>query len=453
LMSDFRKALDRLRDADVSRGAGTESPDTTIARQLKWLREPSRAAPGPHLRWVPDEGLPSGTVVDTELGSFLSVSCAYPMDHAHGRVRLDRVSSRELSVLLDLAGCEYRVSDPERIVFLDTETTGVHGGVGICPFMIGLGFFDGDGFEVVQYFIRDFDEEPSMLLALGDLLQRFELIVTYNGRAFDLPLVENRCVISRLERPFEHMKHLDLLFMARRLWRAGHGSCKLTALEERLLRFARGPDIPGFRIPQAYFNYVQYGNAGELRAIFSHNVFDILSLCALTIFAADHVTTEPAPLDEPLDAYSLGRLFDRSRDPEKSIHCYELALRSPLPPGYRKRALERLSILYRREGDYGRSLERCLEIIAGSDFSLVAYEGASICHERHGGDLGKAFRILEEGIERIRGSSGMERRQARLETRRDRLSRRIERSRTGPSSLARSSPRCPRSETTLPPEA
>src|SRR5262249_26784793 len=148
----------------------------------------------------------------------------------------------------------------------------------------------------------------SMLHALGELLRQFRLIVTYNGAAFDIPLLETRFTLARLDNPFPTMSHFDLLATARRLWRNGHGSCRLVALERELLTFLRGPDVPGAMIPRAYFDYLRQGASGLLKGVFTHNVHDVVSLAALTIFACDRVTAEPAALDEPLDLFSMARV-------------------------------------------------------------------------------------------------------------------------------------------------
>ena len=417
-MAGFGKALKRLNQA-------TPSPGPRFSEQLKFLRDPESYASRPD--FSPMGSLPDGRVESTANGSHYVITESFPDDHFHGKVRLNRMSLEDLSPLLKLADCSHPDLDRERIVFLDTETTGVQGGAGMCPFLIGVGFFEGDVFRVVQYFIRDFDEEPSMLLALGELLARFDLIVTYNGRTFDLPLVENRCVLSRLERPFGHLAHFDLLFMARRLWRAGHGSCRLTALEEKLIGFQRGPDIHGSMIPQVYFDYVHSSDARRLRSVFSHNVYDILSLAGLAIHAADQVVSEPATLDDALDLYSLGRIFDRAGNRPKGVHCYELALASRLPSAVRRRILERLSVLERVSGEHIRSLERCQELIAGSEFSIVGYEGAAIFHEHRSRDLETAARLLDEALERIDGVVEMDARRLRLQVRRERLQAKLSR--------------------------
>jgi hypothetical protein len=344
--------------------------------------------------------LPSGDVESNPLGSHYVVRGLYSHDYFHGKVRLSRFSTADLECLMSLMKEKGNVPPRDRIVFLDTETTGMQGGAGMCPFLVGLGSFIGDEFHMLQYFIRDFDEEPSMLYALGELLSRYELVVTYNGAAFDLPLLETRFTLARLDSPFQNMSHLDLLFTARRLWRNGHGSCRLIALEREMLSFFRGPDVPGSMIPRVYFDYLQQRPSSTLNAVFTHNVNDVVSLAALSLHACDRVTLEPAPLDEPLDLYSLARILENSREWRRAIQLYDMALAGGLAEPVRKKALEELSVVYRRAGDHERAREICVQLMAYPDFSMTGYEGAAIYHERVRGDLDSAIRVVEEGIAR-----------------------------------------------------
>ena len=313
--------------------------------------------------------LPPGEIQSTSLGSHYLIRASYPHDHFHGKVHLNRLSSVDFESLVNLMGEKVAVPHRNRIVFLDTETTGVHGGTGMCPFLVGLGYFEDDDFQMVQFFIRDFDEEPSMLLALGELLSRFELVVTYNGAAFDIPLLETRFMLARLENPFAAMPHFDLLFTARRLWRNGHGSCRLAALERELVAFMRGPDIPGAMIPRAYFDYLQRRPNVTLRSVFTHNVDDVLSLAALTVHACDRVNFEPALLDEPLDLYSLGRVFENSGNWQRSIRLYEMALAGGVDEPARQKIFERLGALYRRTGEYEAALAMLEQALPGAGTS------------------------------------------------------------------------------------
>ncbi|HEY2379916.1 MAG TPA: ribonuclease H-like domain-containing protein [Terriglobia bacterium] len=314
----------------------------------------------------PRSVLPPGEIQSTAFGSHYFIRAVYPHDHFHGKVALNRLSSADLQSLITLMREEAGVPHRNRILFLDTETTGVQGGTGICPFLVGLGYFAGDDFHMIQFFIRDFDEEPSMLSALAELLKSFDLVVTYNGTTFDIPLLETRFTLARLDNPFAAMSHFDLLFTARRLWRNGHGSCRLVALERELLSFMRGPDIPGAMIPRAYFEYLQRRTNATFRSIFTHNVDDVLSLAALTVHACDRVVFEPAPLDDPLDLYSLARILDKSADSPRSIRLYEMALAGGVEGPAQQKILERLAVLYRRNGEYVAALAMLERALPGA---------------------------------------------------------------------------------------
>jgi len=367
------------------------------------------------------EPLPSGQIESTPFGSHYVVQTMYPHDYVHGKVRLSRFSGADLESLISLMREKAAVPPRERIVFLDTETTGLQGGSGMCPFLVGIGYFAGDEFHLLQYFIRDFAEEHSMLYTLGELLGRFDLVVTYNGAAFDVPLLETRFTLARLHSPFRGMSHLDLLFTTRRLWRNGHGSCRLAALEREMISFRRGADIPGSMIPRVYFDYIQRRPNVALTSVFTHNVYDVVSLAALTIHACDRVTLEPAPLDDPLDLYSLGRILEYSREWRRSIQLYEMALASGLAEPVRKRTLENLSIVCRRAGDHERSLEICAQLMAYPEFSMTGYEGAAIYYEHGRGDLENAQRVLKEAL----GRAESQRARTVLKARWDRLQQKV----------------------------
>jgi uncharacterized protein YprB with RNaseH-like and TPR domain len=403
-MADFGKALKQLRRSQAApeTAAAEFSSRFSLRRQLEFLKARYRIHAGAPAGAA---HVPSGCIESTPFGAHYVVRTGYPADHFHGRIRLSRFSTEDFQKLTLLMREETAPATRNRVVFLDTETTGMQGGVGICPFLVGAGFFVDDEFQVVQYFIRDFDEEPSMLHALGDLLSRFEVIVTYNGAAFDIPLLENRFTLARFAEPFQNMAHFDLLFTARRLWRNGHGSCRLTALESEIVSFARGADVPGAAIPRIYFDFLNGRSNSALRGVFVHNVNDIVSLAALTIAASDRVTSEPAPLDEPLDLYSLARILESSSEWRRSISVYEMAIAGGLPEHMHLKALENLAVLLRRNGDHGRSLEICLNLMRKPGFSMAGYEGAATHYERIERNWEAARSVVREALDRLAPSS------------------------------------------------
>ena len=420
-MPDFAKALRQLRPAAHPQRElfQTGNPATSLSAQLQFLkaRVNRQAMPGIST----SEQLPEGREEATSAGRHYVVQSVYEGQYFHGKVRLGRFSCSDLERLVSIMRAKPGVPDRSEILFLDTETTGMQGGTGMCPFMVGLGYFVEDEFHMLQFFVRDFDEEPSMLHALGRMVERFRLIVTYNGAAFDIPLLETRFTLARLDNPFAGMAHFDLLASARRLWRNGHGSCRLVALEREIVSFLRGPDVPGAMIPRAYFDFLQQGRSSVLKAVFRHNVYDVLSLAALTIAACDRVVMDPAALDDAADLYSLARILENTPEWKRSIPLYETALAGGLPESIRLKAQENLAMACRRSGRHDRALAICCELISRSPFSLVAYEVAAVHYERVAGEPAKALEIVEQALARLENVPETARWQKLLQARRERL--------------------------------
>jgi uncharacterized protein YprB with RNaseH-like and TPR domain len=419
-MPDFSKALRQLRPKEPPQRQlfHSESPVSSLTRQLAYLKlhTPSRGE-----AFAPIEGAEEVT----SQGRHLVLSTMYDADRYHGNVRLGRFSCDDLQRFMSLMKQKHSVASRESIVFLDTETTGIQGGTGMVPFLVGLGYFEGEDFRMVQYFMRDFDEEPSMLVAIGDLLRRFKLVVTYNGSSFDLPLLETRFTLARLSNPFTGIAHLDLLPGARRLWRQGHGSCRLAALESRIVSFLRGPDIPGGMIPRAYFDYLLGRGAAVMRAVLKHNVDDVVSLAALTICACDRTSREPAALDNPLDVYSLARVMENTSEWRNAIDLYEMSIRGGLPETILFKAQESLVILSRRSGNHARVLALCQELMRHSMFSMVGHEGAAIHYERIAGDAVRALEVVEQGLAHLGDVPETNRWRVSLCARRERLKQKM----------------------------
>jgi uncharacterized protein YprB with RNaseH-like and TPR domain len=419
-MPDFSKALRQLRPKESPQRQlfHSESSVSSLGRQLAYLKMHSP-------RRVEDVMPLQGEEEITTLGRHFLIRNTYDSAHYHGNVRLGRFSCADLQRFMCVMKSRGNTASRDTLVFLDTETTGIQGGTGMVPFVVGLGYFEGDDFHMVQYFMRDFDEEPSMLLAIEELLQRFKLVVTYNGSSFDVPLLETRFTLARLNSPFQDMTHLDLLPGARRLWRQGHGSCRLAALESRIVSFLRGHDIPGGMIPQAYFEFLQGRGSSVMNAVLKHNVHDVLSLAALTICACDRVVREPAALDSPLDLYSLARVMENTPEWRRAIDLYEMALRGGLPEAVLLKARESLAVLSRRAGNYSRALGLCEELMNGSAFSMVGHEGAAVLYERVGGDIARALEVVERALSRLGDEDRGRRWRASMSARRERLRQKV----------------------------
>lgn len=261
------------------------------------------------------ERVVSGEVVTNDSGRFFLATRRFPVTHPHGNTTL--LSARQTSgntVAVISNDERLRSFNVDRAVFLDTETTGLAGGTGTYAFLVGVGHFDAGSFVLRQYFMRDYDEEEAMLLPLAELFQDAEAVVTYNGKAFDIPLLQTRFITARVRIDLEDLPHLDLLHVARRLWRARLRDCSLANVEREALEVTRHGDIPSYLIPQVYFDYLRTRDARRLGAVFYHNQQDVLSLAGVVSRAAQLANAPPDLIEAPaLDLLSLARLHFRQR--------------------------------------------------------------------------------------------------------------------------------------------
>jgi uncharacterized protein YprB with RNaseH-like and TPR domain len=223
--------------------------------------------------------------MDTEWGPFLLRRCVYPLPYRHGKHELSRLLS-SASYLHPIAVRQNQTSepvDPLRLLFLDTETTGLGVGTGNVPFMIGFGYYREQAFVVEQTLIRHPGEEKAMLSYLLSHLKDKSHLVTYNGRTFDWPVLVNRFILNGWRRTTQEPGHLDFLHPSRALWRNTLPSCRLSMVEEARLGIAREHDVPGSLAPALYFQYLSDGDAGSLIGVYQHNEKDVLSLASLAV--------------------------------------------------------------------------------------------------------------------------------------------------------------------------
>src|SRR5262249_23063626 len=243
----------------------------------------------------------------------------------HGDVPLSRIACLDPATIPILTGePELEGFDLNEAVFLDTETTGLAGGAGTAAFLIGVGYVPGSRFVVRQYFMRDYHEEGALLEALDQELRRFKRIVTFNGKMFDVPLLDARFRLNRGRFPLTDAPHLDLLHPARRLWKLRLDSCRLQSLEVELLGLRRVGDISGDQIPTIYFDWVRRQDARALARVFEQNRQDILSLAALAVLACRWVDEGQA--EDPRDIFSLARVLERAHLFERCQQEYRRTL-------------------------------------------------------------------------------------------------------------------------------
>jgi len=330
---DLKERLDRLTSIAKStpthpsplEGEGEGGGD--LRQRLDRLLEPKKIYRKKVI--LPIEELVNGEVISTPDGESFQVKEYFPSHFRYGEMALAEVLDIP-TYPAHLISKDERLKelDLRKALFLDTETTGLAGGTGTFAFMIGLGFFEGDGFLVHQFFMRDYSEERASLSLLKGLLESFQFLITFNGRLYDIPLLETRFILSRLPSKIKEMPNFDLLYPSRRIWKGAYDNCRLITLESQLLGMERGDDVPSEWIPYLYFDYLQTGDASKIYRVFYHNQMDILSMVALA--GRIHLTYHDPQAAQPrkgIEHFALGRLFWEHRYPEKAISCFEIALK------------------------------------------------------------------------------------------------------------------------------
>ena len=298
----------------------------------------------------------SGEFVPTRRGEAFIHEEIYADDYRHGWAPL--AVDVPLHMLATWAkDTRVREMPLEKFAFLDTETSGLSGGTGTYAFLVGAGRFEesasGRIFRLLQFFMRDPGEEPALLEALADFLAPCNGLVTYNGKSFDAPLLRTRYTLHNIPIPFEDYAHVDLLHLARRLWRDRLPSRTLKYIEENVLSAPRSSEeVPGYEIPWLYFDYLRTGDVSEMKGIFYHNAMDIVALAAMFGLTASMLHD---PFDERiqhgLDVIALAKLHEDLDQWDKAARLYEQGLEMALDEDDFWKAVHRLSVLQKRRGD------------------------------------------------------------------------------------------------------
>ncbi len=398
---------DRLRRLD--RAGPSPRPELRDRLDRAW----PAARPG---RCIPLERIAAGERIDTPAGPVLRVERTAPADRYHGRLPVARLAEIPVPALRELFPEELGpVADAREIAFLDTETTGLAGGAGTVAFLVGVGRWDPEapGFRVVQLFLEDLDREAALLHALARELRGTRCLVTFNGRRFDVPLLETRHVLSRVPWPLAGVPHLDLLPPGRTLWRGSHPDCRLTTLEAGVLGIRRQGDVPGSEIPAVYLRYLREGDTGRMPAVFLHNRLDIVSLAGL-LWAVGAAAESPGGTT----AYGVGLLHARRRRHEQAREALESCLAGRLGRTERLRALRELGSTLKARGMWTRALEVWAEMRRMDPGSLLPVEEAAKALEHRLGDPAGALGIVEEALSHPwwtpRDREALEHRRARL---------------------------------------
>jgi uncharacterized protein len=299
------------------------------------------------------------------------------------------------------------LADPSKWLFLDTETTGLAGGTGTYAFLIGLAWWDAGALQVEQFFMRDFGEEHAILHEVAERIAERPVLVTFNGKAFDWPLLENRFTMTRSIPVPRLAAHLDLLHPARALWKLRLGSVRLVELERRVLDatkmgWQRQDDVLAALIPQHYFDYLRGGPAEPLAAVVRHNQMDLRGLAAL-VGKIDALLASDGACDiESLDLFGLSRYLHRRGESQRAHSACEQAVDLGLPKEHDGQARRELAQFLRRRGEHNKAAALWHELVTDPRNGPHACEQLAIYYERKAKDLERALEFARLGLAKIR---------------------------------------------------
>lgn len=381
-----------------------------IADEQRRLRErPDRPSGAP-------EPLP-GETVSTPQGPLHRVRVYLEPAHHHGRVPIASALGACPRVLAKLAldpGLE--TVDPRRLLYIDTETTGLAGGTGTLPFLIGLAWFEDESLCVEQLLLRAPGEETPMLAQLAERIAMASGVVSYNGKAYDWPLLRNRFVLNRVPVAVP-AAHLDLLHCARRVFKRRLGQVRLVNMEEQVLDMRRERDVDGAEIPDLYWEYVRGGDGSTLAPVIEHNANDLIALAAILATLADRYV-RIGPEDEPEDRLGVASVAARADDKDRASRYAAAAAEGGGPDDVTADALWLGAELARQRDDHEARREllwRGLETATGDALRAARFALALSKHYEH------RVRDFERALELARatvayeGMADSEHRAARIE--------------------------------------
>jgi uncharacterized protein YprB with RNaseH-like and TPR domain len=330
---------------------------------------------------------------NTPAGVLHLIERFFDPEQTHGRVPL-RAALSASSGCLGAVACEPALAGIElaRMLILDTETTGLAGGSGTVPFLVGLGSFEDGALKTEQLFLHNLGCEAPLLHHLAQRLAAASCLVTYNGRSFDWPLLRARFVLNRVPMP-ELPPHVDLLNCARRVFRARLGSLRLAEVERAVLGFHRDDDIDGAQIPGLYLGYLRGADPDTLLPVLRHNELDVIALAALLWRLCAHFERVRVE-DDPLDHLAYARLALRASDLERARAFADAVLETSELAAHRTEALWLLARVWLRRGEPASAigtLERALHSCACEEESSAVHLALARLHEHKVKAPGRAY--------------------------------------------------------------
>jgi len=400
-------------------------------RQLEKLPRKQESKPAAPSRNLNADARLGGVEISNDFGSYSLIEKKYPVDAKHGIANLfDFIElTPDLLASLDNNASLAEIS-LRKTLFIDTETTGLSGGVGVFAFLIGVGFYDNDQFILRQYFMNDFDEEAAILNDLKVLAKKYSLVVSYNGKSYDLPLLNSRNIYQGIRAPFDHLLHFDLLHTVRRLWQHRLSECSLATAEKEILQVSRHGDIPGHLIPSRYFNYLKTRDATEMQPVLYHNQQDILSMLCLLALAMQTVRAPSQYCQSAKDRLSVGKTFERCGKPEQAIRLYREAISGNINSDEKNDVLHRTAQIHKKMQAW-QEAAKTWERATTTRFHPLPYVELAKHHEHRTKDISKAKSLVDKALSELETVIALRRNhdweffRADLQYRRKRLMRKL----------------------------
>jgi uncharacterized protein len=393
-MSTRYVSLDRVHGLRaLRRSSAAEEAGWQASLLENDIRPPSRS------RTIPRDSenlcrILGATQKTNQYGEYLSVRCwcAQPPRYSP--------DLRALKLLAPDAVDE--IADPEQWLFLDTETTGLAGGSGTYAFLVGIAWWEDGGLEIEQFFLREYSEERSLLFALSERIAEHPVLVTFNGKSFDWPLLETRYRMSRKVSIPSPRAHLDFLHPARNLWRLRLGSVRLSELERHILGWDRGADVLSGQIPQIYFDYLRGGAAERLVPVLNHNQMDLRGLAALSSRILSLLTDAENLGQDGLELFGVSRICEKRGEHMRARKLYEKSIASFLPTETDRAARRSLARLAKRDGDFDIACELWKDAVGNSRHGYEAYEQLAMYYEHNARNPEQARQVVLQAINELR---------------------------------------------------
>jgi uncharacterized protein YprB with RNaseH-like and TPR domain len=427
---------------------GERRPDLPASDEPAAGRQVGRPSEVRELTYEPDDGYRAaapldldyaadalgGRRVSTRFGECLVIDRRYESDRWHGDIQIGECTLDDVEALRLLDPTLPSTTALERTIFIDLETTGLSGGAGTLAFLVGCGYFDLGAFQVRQFLLTSHAAERALLAAVADFFDAADTIVTYNGKTFDVPVMETRWMFHRMEMPLDGVPHFDMLHPARRLWKnrpktsrgnaaarlASDGrdedsGCRLSTLERTLFDVRRVGDVPGLEIPGRFFRFVRSGNPNPLEPVLEHNRIDLVSLAAVTARAVRLAQGGHEVCRDCAEALALGKVFDRAEHAGRAEACFRRASDSP-DATVRAEALYRLAVRLRRSRRFDEAAAAWCQLIDLTeprarrhgmlgDLRQIAVEAMAIHQEHRTRDLAGARELALTALEEAGGQS------------------------------------------------